>query len=135
MSEKVFTKALIVDDREIDCFVSERMLKKAGFAEIIVAKMSADEAIAYLKGCEQEQNIPDVAFVDISMPGKDGFAFIEEFRCLSQDTRERCTIILNSTSQIEEDMQRMRSFPEIACFIKKPLTVEKLRYVKESLSK
>ena len=66
-------KALIVDDEENARILLNKLLEETLlFAEIRPAR-SVDTAYAELKQFE-----PDIIFLDIKMPGKDGFAFIED---------------------------------------------------------
>jgi two-component system, LytTR family, response regulator len=71
MGQKI--KALIVDDEENARILLSKLLEETLlFTEIINAN-SADAAYAELNKFE-----PDIIFLDIKMPGKDGFAFIQD---------------------------------------------------------
>ena len=65
--------ALIVDDEENARILFSKLLEETLFFSDIRAAQSVDEALVELKGFE-----PDIIFLDIKMPGKDGFAFIHD---------------------------------------------------------
>lgn len=65
--------ALIVDDEENARILFSKLLEETLFFSDIRVAQSVDEALVELKGFE-----PDIIFLDIKMPGKDGFAFIQE---------------------------------------------------------
>ena len=69
------TRVLVVDDSKDICFLWRRILEKHG-AEVQSAE-SADQAVKTL-----QQYAPDVIVSDLTMPGVDGFGFIERIRGL-----------------------------------------------------
>jgi PAS domain S-box-containing protein len=66
-------KVLVVDDDPDACILAQRVLEDCG-ANVTTAS-SADEALA-----AYEPLHPDVIISDISMPGQDGYQFIQEVR-------------------------------------------------------
>jgi two-component system LytT family response regulator len=66
-------KAIIVDDERLARQELKRLLAEFPHIEIIQECDSADDAIV-----EVEKLKPDVVFLDIHMPGKDGFGVLEE---------------------------------------------------------
>jgi CheY-like chemotaxis protein len=73
---------LLVDDSTDDIFVLQRSLEAAGVANPMRVVHSGEEALAYLKGegryrNRQEYPFPDVLFLDLAMPGKDGWEVLK----------------------------------------------------------
>lgn len=66
-------KAIIVDDERLARKELSRLLSEFSDVEVIQECDSADEAIK-----EVDKLKPDVVFLDIHMPGKDGFGVLEE---------------------------------------------------------
>ena len=64
--------AVIIDDERLARQELKRLLEVHSDVDIVSEFGDADEAIAYLK-----DNQPDLIFLDIQMPGKDGFQFLE----------------------------------------------------------
>jgi len=91
---------MIVDDDEIDGFVTKRLIEDNHFAEKLIAFMNAKDALEYLKANENNPDeLPSIIFLDIIMPVMDGFGFLEEFDKMSDVIRKKSKIILLSTSK------------------------------------
>ena len=59
------------------------MILSTKFAEEVIVKNSADTAMSFIKEHDSDEtNLPDVIFLDLNMPVKDGFAFLEEYDAL-----------------------------------------------------
>lgn len=72
---------LIVEDFEDDAKLLQILLANAGIFNPVRISLSAEEAIAYLKGVPPFANrvlypLPAIAFVDLKLPGIDGFEFL-----------------------------------------------------------
>jgi two-component system LytT family response regulator len=65
--------ALIVDDEENARILLSKLLEETLLFHSIILAKSVDDAYLELKRFE-----PDIIFLDIKMPGKDGFAFIQD---------------------------------------------------------
>ena len=65
--------ALIVDDEENARILLTKLLEETFYFNEIRAAESVDEA--YI---ELDRFDPDIIFLDIKMPGKDGFSFIDD---------------------------------------------------------
>ena len=115
-------RVLLIDDSEIDTFVSQRVIERAGFAENIMVKHSAIEALEYLKLPNNQDQLPELIFLDINMPFMNGFGFIQAFDGLPESVREKCKIMVLSSSYHSKDIKRMTSHPSVLEFITKPLS-------------
>lgn len=71
-------KGLFIDDREVDNFLNRLMIKEEGLPIEPYFVYSADEALQYLRDVSDE-DFPDLIFIDIDMPLKTGFEFVEEY--------------------------------------------------------
>lgn len=68
-------KALIVDDEEEARDILERLLTRAGGVEILGKASGVDEALDMII-----QKDPDIVFLDVQMPEKDGFQLVSELK-------------------------------------------------------
>jgi CheY-like chemotaxis protein len=76
---------LIVEDYEDDAKLLELLLTGAGVINPLRSVLSAEQAIAYLEGAppywhREKYPLPAVIFVDLKLPGIDGFDFLRWLR-------------------------------------------------------
>lgn len=112
---------MIVDDNELDSFVLKNVLTANGFSTDTLLMPDARSALDYLKTNTSEK-LPRIIFLDIMMPGMDGFEFLEHFEKLPQDVRNKCRIILISTSESFKDLNRANKNRFVYRFLNKPIT-------------
>ena len=125
-----FSKVLLVDDNEIDNFINERILNSSFFAENVIVRNSADSAIAFLKeNSANAEALPKFVFLDLNMPVKDGFAFLEEFNGLSNEVKKNCRVIVLSSSISPDDINRASTNPYVHKYLNKPLSEKYLEAI------
>lgn len=72
---------LIVEDYEDDARLLQLLLSNAGVLNATQVCFSAEEAIAYLKATPRAVSpLPSIIFVDLKLPGIDGFEFLRWLR-------------------------------------------------------
>src|SRR3954469_5108092 len=75
-----FNWVVLIDDSELDNFITQKLLEAKNFAENISVFNSAVIALEQLGSIMEAQKItPDVLFVDINMPEMDGFEFLKSY--------------------------------------------------------
>ena len=126
---------LLVDDNDEACFLNEKLLKSVNFASHTHIANDGNNALNFvIANCVRkepgEEACPDLIFLDISMPGMDGFEFLEEFQSLSFDSKKP-KIFMLSSSDHEKDIEKARQFHADG-YIVKPLTKNKLQALIES---
>ena len=121
MAEKIrYTKVLLIDDNTIDNFVNKKLIEMTGFASQVEMFESAHSALNYLKSAKKA-DLPDIIFLDIMMPVMDGFQFLEQFEKLSADVKNKCKIIMLSTSESFQDLNKANKNKLVQKFLNKPL--------------
>jgi CheY-like chemotaxis protein len=114
---------MLVDDNELDIFINKKLVEGENFSSQVVAHSSAQSAIDYLKqNASSEENIPNIIFLDIMMPGMDGFGFLDEFGKLDDSIKKKSHIVMLSTSESFKDLNRANQSPYVYKFLNKPLT-------------
>ena len=77
---------------------------------------------------------PDLIFLDINMPQMDGFQFFNELRKFDLKDPKPIHIYMLSSSLSLEDINKAKSESLCSGYITKPLTVEKLKTILETVS-
>ena len=68
---------LLIDDNDVDNYITERVITKTGFADKVDICNSGQAALDYISHRVNNINaLPDVIFLDLNMPVVDGFIFL-----------------------------------------------------------
>ena len=119
---------LLVDDDEINNFISVKLIKKAILNSEIVSCLNGRFAIDQLLS-RDIANLPDVIFLDINMPIMNGWEFLDEYERLKVDPERKTKIFIISSSVFSNDINKSKSYPSVVDFISKPLNMEKISEV------
>jgi CheY-like chemotaxis protein len=120
-----YAKVLLLDDNPVDNLVNRKMLQSAKFAGAVLAYESGYDALTYLRN-EPVEQLPEIIFLDILMPKMDGFQFLDEFATLPEEIRSRVRVIMLSTSDSFQHLNRANKNKYVYRFLNKPLTEEVL---------
>ena len=120
---------MLIDDNPLDNFVNRKMLETNEFAENVIVCESGAAALLHLKSCPVSE-LPELIFLDINMPGMDGFQFLEAFTMLSEMHHRTCRVIMLSTSESFKDLNRANRNRFVRKFLNKPLTPQVIGAIK-----
>ena len=124
-------KAVIIDDDRANNFLCKIVLEDAKFAKSIDSFIWAEEALAHLKDAALSHDMPDVIFLDISMPRMDGWGFLEVYTKMPAEIRAKTKLFMLSSSMYDKDIMRARSYDDVVDFIAKPMTIELLDQIRK----
>lgn len=129
---------LLIDDNQADNTYHKIMITEAHVCNHIQIATSGQQAIDYIiKASEPNQSKelfprPDLIYLDINMPGMNGFEFLEIYHALEEEKKSKAVVIMLTTSLNPDDKEKAKGFKEVTEFQNKPLTVE---IVKETVKK
>lgn len=129
---KKLERIMLIDDDINTNLYNEIILNQANAAEEIVIYQNAKEALAFL---ETGENNVDLIFLDINMPVTNGWQFLEKYEKLSDSKKAKNIIVMLTASINKDDKEKALSFNIVENFISKPLSVDVVRGVIDSLQK
>jgi two-component system chemotaxis response regulator CheY len=116
---------MVVDDDIIVHLYYEGVLKELGADAHMLKASDGGEALDLL--ITDERPLPAVIFLDITMPGVDGYGFLEVFDKKYPDSDT--TIIMVSSSRLEDDKRRCKAYKCVKEFITKPPQAEDIERI------
>jgi CheY-like chemotaxis protein len=119
-------KVLILDDDEISNELSRIILNSMEINDIDI-EATASDALQYLDECKREGEFPDLLFVDLNLPGMNGFDFIELYEKIYMQYNPGSRIIMLTNSVVDEDRDEAMRYDSVLDFWSKPLSIPKLK--------
>ncbi len=124
----------IIDDDEIYQFTVTKTIKNHNLAKKILVFKDGELAIQFLiDNIGNNENVPDIIFLDINMPIMDGWQFLDEYVQIKPRIGKKIIIYLVTSSIDPADLERAKKISEISDYIIKPVTPGKLKDVIEAL--
>lgn len=116
---------MTIDDEAIDQMIYKRVLKRSGLVGNVIDFRLAEDALAYFR---TENHVrPDIVFLDIHMPGMNGFEFLEQAIAEFGEAFAEGVVIMLTTSLDPQDRARAEGFPVVRDYLNKPLTDDDVR--------
>ena len=126
-------RVVLIDDDQVNNFVCESIIKSENFANEVLSFEWAQDALEYLNASatNNPSAFPDLIFLDINMPGMDGWTFIQEYRKLPAHLTTNCSLFMLSSAVDRKDIICAKSHDEVKDFFSKPLSPEILAIIRE----
>lgn len=130
--KKKLKNVLLIDDSESDNFYHARKITKMGITDNIQMCFSGPEALEYLKSeLEGVYPQPTLIFLDINMPGMNGWEFLEEYEKLDIAQQGEIVLTMLSNSIDERDKQKAEEYKSVQGYYSKPLNEKYLTSILE----
>lgn len=117
---------LLIDDDDIFIFLTKRMLMNTGLVKTIDVCKNAIDAVQFLNNSE-ESEITDIIFLDLNMPGMDGWEFLENYQLLLPKMKIAPILYVISSSIAENDYERAMNIPGVSGYLSKPLQLTQIK--------
>ena len=125
-----YRSVMLVDDNEIDNIINEKIIEANSFADQILVFQTGQEALDYLREHQGDvESLPEIVFLDINMPIMDGFQFLTDFEEFPDEVRDKCKIIMLSSSISPKDIDRAASSRYVKKYLNKPLNARYLEAI------
>ena len=126
---------LIIDDDEINNFIAARLIDKIPVKTLVSTRLNGLEGLNYIKtNLNDAEKLPDIIFLDINMPVMNGWEFLDEYEQIKPQLGKEICINMLSSSVYNDDIEKAKTYHTVNKFISKPLTVEKIKELYQSLN-
>lgn len=113
----------LVDDDEIIVYLTQRIVSETKLVELMKVFRNGREAFDYISENRKSPDLlPEIIFLDLSMPIMDGWQFLEHFHKIKPDIEKPITIYVITSSTSSEDMNRAKQISEVHDYLIKPVT-------------
>ena len=128
MITKGLELVMLIDDNSTDNFINERVIQMSGFSRQIITVDRGRSALDYLENNKEDlSKIPELILLDLNMPVVNGFAFLDEFKKLSERVKAKSRIVILTSSDKIEDIDAIKELPIIMAYMSKPLSEKSLQ--------
>lgn len=120
---------MLVDDDAITNYLNSELIHEMNITSHVVVCQSGEEAISYLhmhQNASGEEKSIALIFLDINMPGIDGFEFLAHLEQMKLP--QEIDVVLLTTSDNPKDVEKASQF-NIRGYLHKPLTAEKINSI------
>lgn len=120
----------IIDDDPVYLYMLDRIIKECNFSEHIFSFDNGSPAIEKLSNHNlKTADIPDVIFVDLSMPVMNGWEFLEKLKEIGILEKKRIKIVLISSSINPREIEMIKEYPIVTKYTVKPITKSDLKAI------
>jgi response regulator of citrate/malate metabolism len=114
-------KILLIDDDEITNFFNRKLIKTSNPLLDINTVSSVKQAMDFLRK-NKSDTFPDIIFLDIFMPVKNGWDFLEEFQNEFGKDTSGINLYMLSSSIYLDDITKANDHKLVKGYITKPLS-------------
>ena len=123
-------KVVLIDDNPIDHYIMRTMLYNNKACQQATYTFDGSMIIEFIEENQSKTgSLPDVIFLDLTMPNFSGWEFLEKFEKLKSSLHKSIGLYVMTSSVREADRARSEKYTCVSSFISKPLTKEALNNI------
>lgn len=124
----------LVDDDDTFVYITKKVIEKNSDVKEIKTFSNGLDALNFLKeNINDKYQLPEIIFLDLSMPIMDGWQFLDGFGNIKSPNTKKIIIYICSSSISPYDLERAKSINSVKDYIVKPITKDKLIEIIHSL--
>jgi YesN/AraC family two-component response regulator len=136
-AERELMSVCLIDDDQVYTFGFKKLIELKEIHSRVISFGDGYEAINWLTDPLNEADLPDVIFLDVNMPGMDGWEFMGKFAEIKSRLNKKIAIYMLSSSIDLNDIYRAKNMTDIEDYIFKPLNeyqiIEILRHARQAI--
>ena len=118
-------KLSLIEDDEVIVYLTKKIIKENGNVDLLNVFGNGKNAIDFfIENANNAEVLPDVIFLDISMPIIDGWQFLGQFNKIKSTLKKSISIYITTSSISQNDMVRAKNCNIVTDFIIKPISLE-----------
>lgn len=129
---KTTSLACIIDDDNLYVTLLKRIIVTRKLCEKLIVFNDGKQSMDYFENLLlnlNEEEIPDIIFIDLNMPVMDGWEFIERFTKIEKKFDKTITLYIVSSSIDPVDISRAKSLSNIKDYLIKPTHINELENI------
>src|SRR3569833_2173761 len=120
-------KLVLIDDNPIDHYIMRTMLYNNEACQQATYTFDGSMILEYIEeNSSATEKLPDVIFLDLTMPDFSGWEFLEKFDKLQNSLKKHVDLYVMTSSVRESDKERSIKYGCVNSFISKPLSRQML---------
>ena len=118
---KAVTNILLADDDTDDCLLFKEALKSLNISTELTVMYNGEQVMDHL---HKSAELPDILFLDLNMPRKNGFACLDEIK---SDERLKSIPVITFSTSFEQSVVSLLYKNGAQYYIRKPNEFDKLK--------
>ncbi|WP_298487958.1 response regulator [uncultured Maribacter sp.] len=126
---KKINSVCIIDDDSIFVYIVKRLMDESNFCDSIIEFENGKEGIEGVLELNTKNKLPNIIFLDLSMPIMSGWEFLDAFAEAKISNKEAIKIIAMSSSINPNEIEMIKAYPMVTDYIVKPITPSDLEKI------
>ena len=132
--ETPLKRIFLIDDDPIYVLLTKKIISNVTSGFEVSEFGDGQLALERLVDLSQENaGLPDIIFLDLSMPVMDGWEFLAEYSLLKKSLKKEIILYIVSSSISPREVERSKEYHEVVDFLIKPLEKETIAGIMQNI--